>query len=189
MPHLLPRHRHILQKLIHCVRHELQRPQVHALIVSKLSRRHVPVIFDDLSHVFRRHLLFRRFHVPKLPRRAVTLRIQRLPFTSCESIEKARAHTRQSSLAPRCRNGAMRRALRALSLALTLSRASRRRSSRVHAPFSNISSLTPTSMASSSLSARAPRVIGSPPAAGALARGRLPRARGVDDRATVARER
>ena len=66
--------------LIHRVRHEFQRSQVHALIVSKLSARHVAVILDNLPHVLRRHLLLRRFLVPKLAPRAVPLRVQRSPL-------------------------------------------------------------------------------------------------------------
>lgn len=42
--HLLPGHGHVLQQLVHCMRHELERAQVHALVVPELARGHVAMV-------------------------------------------------------------------------------------------------------------------------------------------------
>mmetsp|Transcript_736 Transcript_736/g.1704 ORF Transcript_736/g.1704 Transcript_736/m.1704 type:complete len:700 (-) Transcript_736:62-2161(-) len=82
VPHLLPRHRHVLQQLEHRVGHELERAEVHALVVAELARRHVAVVLDDLAHVLRRHLLLLGLRVSELALLAIPLRVQLLPLAS-----------------------------------------------------------------------------------------------------------
>lgn len=55
---LLPRHRHILQQLVHCMRCVLKRPQVHPLVCLELSPWQVSVVFGYLSQNLWRQRLF-----------------------------------------------------------------------------------------------------------------------------------
>ena len=73
-------------------------PEVHPLVVAVLSAGHIPVVPDDLPHVFRRHILLLSLHEPKLPLLAVALRLQLLPFLSYKQrTEQAVGKTRIES--------------------------------------------------------------------------------------------
>ena len=52
---LLPRHRHVFEKLQEGMRHKLQRPQVDSLVAGKFFVCHVAVVADDLAYMLRRH--------------------------------------------------------------------------------------------------------------------------------------
>mmetsp|Transcript_20098 Transcript_20098/g.58313 ORF Transcript_20098/g.58313 Transcript_20098/m.58313 type:complete len:589 (-) Transcript_20098:72-1838(-) len=77
---LLPRHRGVLQELIHRMRQVLEGAQVDALVMAELACRHVAVILDDLADVLRRHLLLLLLHHPELPLLAIPLRVEGLPL-------------------------------------------------------------------------------------------------------------
>lgn len=76
---LLPRHRHVLQKLHQRVRHVFQRAEVHALVVAVLSRRHVSVIFDDFSNMLWRHVFFLSVDESKLSLFSISFGLHLMP--------------------------------------------------------------------------------------------------------------
>lgn len=61
---LLPRHRHVLQKLDNCVRHVLKSTKVNTLVVSELFARHVAMVCNDFSDVLWWQIFLLRFHKP-----------------------------------------------------------------------------------------------------------------------------
>jgi hypothetical protein len=63
---LLPRHRHVFQKLVDGMRRKLEGAQVHALVVSELSARHVPMVLHNLPYHLRRHFLLPRLCCTRL---------------------------------------------------------------------------------------------------------------------------
>mmetsp|Transcript_20333 Transcript_20333/g.60756 ORF Transcript_20333/g.60756 Transcript_20333/m.60756 type:complete len:228 (-) Transcript_20333:172-855(-) len=79
---LLPRHWHVLEQLEHGMRHVLERPEVHALVVPKLAVRHIAVVGNDLPDVLWREILLLRVHKAKLALFGIPLGLKLLPFSS-----------------------------------------------------------------------------------------------------------
>ena len=57
----------------------LESSQVNALVVPKLSVRHVTMVLDDFSDMLRWHFLFLEVHKPKFLVLAMALAVQLLP--------------------------------------------------------------------------------------------------------------
>jgi hypothetical protein len=72
---LLPRHGHVLDELHDRMWHVFERAQVHALVVTKLSIRHVAVIAHYLTQVLRWHVLFLSIHKTKFTLLRVSKRV------------------------------------------------------------------------------------------------------------------
>jgi len=51
-------HGHVFKQFVDCVRHELERAQVHALVIAVLATAHVTVVLDDLAQVLWRQIRF-----------------------------------------------------------------------------------------------------------------------------------
>ena len=64
--HLLPGHRHVLQKLEDCMRDVLESPEIHSLVLPESFRRHVSVVLYDFSQDLRWQHLFLAIGEPKL---------------------------------------------------------------------------------------------------------------------------
>mmetsp|Transcript_8730 Transcript_8730/g.18588 ORF Transcript_8730/g.18588 Transcript_8730/m.18588 type:complete len:335 (-) Transcript_8730:298-1302(-) len=77
---LLPWHRHVLQQLVHRMRHKLECAEVHSLVMPELAGRHITMILDDLADMLRRHVLFGSLNKAKLPLVSIALGIQLLPL-------------------------------------------------------------------------------------------------------------
>lgn len=114
---LLPWHWHVLKQLQHGMGHvlecpetrqdnsnihtltcysekcEIALPEVHSLVISKLSVCHVTVISNNLPDVLWRHIFLLSLHEAKLSLLAVALRLKLLPFSSCRERSVSQSAT------------------------------------------------------------------------------------------------
>lgn len=68
----------------HLIWLELYLPEVHPLVMAKLSISHVSMVPDDLADMFRWHVFFLSIHKAKLSLFGVALCLQVLPFSCCK---------------------------------------------------------------------------------------------------------